>query len=154
MLKNNEHLIGWAGLPLRLVIGIGFMVHGWAKLSKGPSGFGKLLAQIGIPAPELMAWIVALLEFVGGIAIILGAFVTLVSIPLIITMLVAMFTVHLPYGFSSIKTVGLTPSGPEFGAPGYEVNLLYIAGLIALMLIGAGRLSVDRMMRRRKNASG
>ena len=95
-----------------------------------------------------------MLELFGGIAIILGAFVTLVSIPLIITMFVAMFTVHLPYGFSSIKTIGLTPSGPEFGAPGYEVNLLYIAGLLTLMLIGAGRLSIDRMMKRRKDTSG
>lgn len=150
-MKNNEH---WAGLPLRLVIGFGFMVHGWAKLSKGPSGFGKLLAQIGVPLPELTAWVVTLVELFGGIAIILGAFVTLVSIPLIITMFVAMFTVHLPYGFSSIKTIGLTPSGPEFGAPGYEVNLLYIAGLLTLMLIEAGRLSIDRMMKRRKDTSG
>src|SRR5262245_34881806 len=49
--------------------------------------------------------------------------------PLIVMMLVAMFTVHLRYGFSAINTIGLTADGPQFGPPGYEVNLLYIAGL-------------------------
>ena len=58
--------------------------------------------------------------------------------------LVAMFTVHVRYGFSSINTIGLTPAGPVFGPPGYEINLLYIAGLLALALIGPGALSIDR----------
>src|SRR5262249_13709885 len=57
-----------------------------------------------------------------------------------------MFTVHLKYGFSSINTIGLTADGPIFGPPGYEVNLLYIAGLISLMLGGAGALSIDRLL--------
>ena len=68
-------------------------------------------------------------------------------------MLVAMFKVHLRYGFSSIKTIGLGADGPVFGPPGYEVNLLYIAGLVALLLGGAGALSVDRWLERRKPAS-
>ena len=63
-------------------------------------------------------------------------------------MLVAMFTVHLKYGFSSVNTIGLTRNGPQFGPPGYEVNLLYIAGLIALILGGAGALSIDRLLPR------
>jgi putative oxidoreductase len=64
-------------------------------------------------------------------------------------MLVAMFTVHLKYGFSSINTIGLTADGPRFGPPGYEVNLLYIAGLISLILGGAGTLSIDRVLCRK-----
>ena len=150
---NNDRWIEWADLPLRLIMGFGFMVHGWAKLSRGPAGFGKLLHQIGVPLPELTAWIVTLLEFFGGLALILGVYVTLISIPLIITMLVAMFTVHLPYGFSSIKTTGLTEAGPQFGPPGYEVNLLYIAGLITLILIGSGQLSVDRLIKNKRETS-
>jgi putative oxidoreductase len=71
-----------------------------------------------------------------------------VSIPLIITMLVAMFTVHLRYGFSSINTIGLTPDGPVFGPPGIEINLLYIAGMLALMFAGPGALSVDGWLAR------
>ena len=46
----------WATLPLRLIIGYGFMAHGWAKLSRGPAGFARLLEQIGAPQPELTAW--------------------------------------------------------------------------------------------------
>jgi putative oxidoreductase len=63
-------------------------------------------------------------------------------------MLVAMFTVHLRYGFSAINTIGLTADGPQFGPPGYEVNLLYIGGLLALILGGAGPFSIDRLLAR------
>jgi putative oxidoreductase len=63
-------------------------------------------------------------------------------------MLVAMIFVQGHYGFSAVKTVGLTPEGPVFGPPGYEINLVYIAGLVALMLLGAGRWSVDGLRRR------
>src|SRR5215472_10018920 len=138
---RNEALWGqWAPLPPRLVIGYGFMAHGWAKLSRGPAGFAKLLEQIGAPLPELTAWVSTLIELLGGLAIVAGAFVAVVSVPLIVMMLVAMFTVHLHYGFSAVNTIGLTADGPQFGPPGYEVNLLYIAALLALMLAGAGPL--------------
>jgi hypothetical protein len=73
-----------------------------------------------------------------------------VSVPLIVMMLVAMFTVHLRYGFSAINTIGLTADGPQFSPPGYEVNLLYIAGLLALILGGAGPLAIDGLLTPRK----
>lgn len=92
------------------------------------------------------ASVVTLLEVFGGLAIILGIFVALVSIPLIASMLVAMFTVQLRYGFSSVNTIGLTDAGPVFGPPGYEINLLYIGSLLALALIGAGPLALGRWM--------
>jgi putative oxidoreductase len=139
-----------APLPLRLVIGYGFLAHGWAKVSRGPAGFGKLLGQIGAPLPELTAWVSTLIEILGGVAILAGAFVAVVSVPLILMMLVAMFTVHLRYGFSAINTIGLTADGPQFGPPGYEVNLLYIAGLLALILGGAGPLSIAGLLTRGK----
>ena len=140
----------WAPLPLRLMIGYGFMAHGWAKLSRGPAGFAKLLGQIGAPLPEVTAWVSTLLEVLGGLAILAGAFVAVVSIPLIVMMFVAMFTVHLRYGFSAINTIGLTTDGPQFGPPGFEINLLYIAGLLALILQGAGPFSIDRLLARRQ----
>jgi putative oxidoreductase len=136
----------WAPLFIRLIIGYGFMAHGWAKLSRGPAGFEKLLQQIGAPLPHITAWIVPFVELFGGLAIIVGAFVTIVSIPLIIVMLVAMFTTHIKYGFSSINTFGLTTSGPLFGPPGFELNLLHIAGLLSLILGGAGIFSVDSLL--------
>lgn len=133
----------WPLLALRLIVGYGFLAHGLAKWSRGPEHFGQLLQQIGVPLPATTAWTVTLLEVFGGLAILLGAFVALVSIPLIASMLVAMFTVQLRYGFSSVNTIGLTPNGPLFGPPGYEINLLYIACLIALAVLGPGPLSVD-----------
>ena len=149
--QRNSAMWGqWVALPLRLVIGFGFMAHGWAKLSRGPEGFAKLLEQLGVPFPSVMAWVGTLTELFGGLAIFVGAFVTVAGIPLIVMMLVAMFTVHLQYGFSSINTVGLTPKGPEFGPPGYEVNLLYIAGLLSLILSGAGSWSIDNLLSRRQ----
>jgi putative oxidoreductase len=140
----------WALLPLRLVIGFGFMAHGWAKLNRGPAGFGKLLEQIGVPLPLGTAWVSTIVELVGGFAIFVGAFVAIVSIPLVIMMLVAMLSVHLRYGFSSINTIGLTPDGPQFGPPGYEINLLYMAGLAALALASPLWLSIDGWRARRK----
>lgn len=129
------------------------MIHGWAKLSRGPAGFGRLLEQIGVPAPGLTAWVAALVELVGGAAITAGAFVAFTSIPLIAMMLVAMFTIHFRYGFSSINTIGLAPDGPRFGPPGYEVNLLYIAGLLVLVMAGAGAWSVDAWLKAGRAAS-
>jgi putative oxidoreductase len=140
----------WVLLPLRLVVGFGFIAHGMAKWSRGPENFGKLLHQIGAPLPTATAWIVTLLEVFGGLAILVGAFAALVSIPLIVSTLVAMFTVQLRYGFSSVNTIGLTESGPIFGPPGYEINLLYIAALLAIALAGPGALSVDRWLAERK----
>jgi putative oxidoreductase len=148
MFKQGSGLLcrRWAPLPLRLVIGYGFIAHGWAKLSRGPAEFARLLDQIGAPLPELTAWVSVCIEILGGLAILAGALVAVVSVPLIVLMLVAMFTVHLRYGFSAISTIGLTADGPQFGPPGYEVNLLYIAGLLALILGGAGPLSIDGLL--------
>jgi putative oxidoreductase len=136
----------WAPFILRIIVGIGFFAHGYAKLSKGPEGFIKLLHQAGVPAPELMAWLAIISEVAGGVALIAGAFVSVVSIPLIITMLIALFTVQYKYGYSSIKTIGLDANGPKFGPPGYEINLLYIGALIMLIFAGAGKLSIDSLI--------
>jgi putative oxidoreductase len=149
-LPNETLWRQWAPLPLRLVVGYGFVAHGWAKLSRGPAEFAKLLDQIGAPLPGLTAWVSVLIEVLAGLAILAGAFVAAVSVPLIVMMLVAMFTVHLRFGFSAINTIGLTADGPQFGPPGYEINLLYIAGLLALILGGAGPLSIDRLLSGRK----
>lgn len=138
----------WTLLPLRLAVGIGFLAHGAAKWSRGPEKFAKLLQYIGTPFPVPTAWMVTFVEVFGGLALLAGVFVVLVSIPLIATMLVAMFTLHIHYGFSAVNTIGLTPSGPVFGPPGYEISLLYIGALIALALSGPTALSVDARLAR------
>ena len=103
-----------------------------------------------MPLPLINAWLVTLLEIFGGLALLTGAFIAIVSIPLILSMLGAMFTVNIKYGFSAVNTIGLTPQGPQLGPPGYEINLLYIAGLVALILGGAGPLSIDALRSRRR----
>ena len=140
----------WTLLPLRLAVGFGFVSHGLAKLSRGPEKFAKLLQFIGAPFPVPTAWAVTLIEVFGGLAMVLGVLVALAALPLIGTMLVAMFTLSVRYGFSSVNTIGLTPAGPVFGPPGYEINVLYIAALLALALSEPTVASVDAWLARRR----
>jgi len=139
----------WAPTPLRLIVGYGFMQHGIAKLSRGPDAFATILHALGVPAPHLTAWLTILVELVGGLAVLLGAFVALASVPMAALLLVATFTVHLPYGFSSIKLIAVTSAGARFGPVGYECNLLYLACLAALVLGGPGPLAIDGLVRTR-----
>ena len=137
----------WAPIPLRLIVGYGFVQHGLAKLSRGPDAFATILQALGVPAPHLMAWVTILVELLGGLAVLLGAFVALASLPMAALLLVAVFTVHLPYGFSSIKLLAVTPAGAQFGPVGYECNLLYLACLAALVLGGPGPLAMDGLIK-------
>lgn len=146
---NRAALARWAPIPLRLIVGYGFMQHGFAKFSKGPEAFAAILHAIGVPAPHLMAWLTILIEFFGGLAVLLGALIPLASLPMAAVLLVAMFTVHLPYGFSSIKIVSVISGRAQFGPPGYECDLLYLACLAALVLGGSGPMTIGSYLRRR-----
>jgi putative oxidoreductase len=130
------------------MIGFGFMQHGYAKLARGPEHFIHVLNAIGVPAATLLGSATIGVEVVGGFLIFIGALVPLATIPMVIVLLVAIFTVHLPNGFSSITLQSFDAAGAHFGQPGYETDLLYISGLIALCLGGAGPLSVDGWLRR------
>jgi putative oxidoreductase len=132
----------WAAIPLRMIVGYGFMAHGYAKLVNGPDHFIGILHALSVPAPELLGWMTILTELAGGLAVLIGAFVPVVSVPMAAVLLVAL-TVHLPYGFSSIKLQSVTAAGPQFGQPGYETALLYLACLATLVMGGSGPLSVD-----------
>lgn len=138
----------WWALVLRVMVGCGFMEHGFAKLSRGPGAFIAVLHALAVPAPHVMAWATILVELLGGFAVLIGAFIWLVSVPMAAVLLVAMLTVHLPFGFSSIKLIAITNAGPQFGPPGYETALLYIACIAALNLGGSGPLSVEGLMAR------
>src|ERR1700751_1161042 len=145
-LSSRFPLARWAPIPIRLIVGYGFMEHGFAKLSRGVSAFAGILQAMGVPHPHFMAQLTIVTELVGGFAVILGAFVAIVSLPMAAVLLVAMFTVHLPYGFSAIKLIGVTAARAEFGPPGYEVDLLYVACLAALVMGGSGPFAVDRLI--------
>ena len=140
----------WYALPLRLIVGFGFVEHGYAKVSRGADAFIAILHAMGMPLAELLGWATILVEIAGGLLILAGAFVTVAALPMIIVLLVAIFTVHLPNGFSSIKLMSYDATGAHFGQPGYETDLLYIAGLLALCIGGAGPLSLDRYFRARR----
>lgn len=122
------------------------MEHGYAKLARGPGSFAGILAALGVPVPSLLASATISVELLGGLAILLGFLIPLASIPMIVVLLVAIFTVHLPYGFSSIKLQAVTAAGAQFGPVGYECDLLYIAALAALILGGSGPFALDRMV--------
>ena len=136
-------LTRFAALPLRAIVGFGFLQHGFAKVSKGPDAFAGILQALHVPGPYLAAYSTIAVEILGGAALLLGAFVALVSVPTIIVLLTAMFTVHLPYGFSSIKIKAIVDGRAQFGPPGYECDLLYIACIVALICIGPSICSID-----------
>ncbi|MGH7663326.1 MAG: DoxX family protein [Gemmatimonadaceae bacterium] len=137
--------VSLAPIPLRIMMAIGFLYHGLPKLLDAGErqGFTGMLQGIGVPMPGIMAWVVAIVEVFGAIALLIGAFVLVAAALLTIHMLVALFTVHIGAGFSFMNITGMNETGMTFGMPGYEVNLLYIAALVSLMLSGAGAYSVD-----------
>jgi putative oxidoreductase len=159
LLTRCSHLFpplrqAWYAIPLRLIVGYGFMEHGYAKFARGPDNFAAILHALGMPAPMLLAWTTLIVELLGGLAVFVGAFVPLASVPMAFVLLVATFTVHLPNGFSSIKLQSVTAGGAYFGQPGYETDLLYLAALAALVLGGSGPLALDRLFMRRSSEMG
>ena len=140
----------WALLPVRLMVGFGFAAHGLAKLGRGPEHFAVILQTLGVPLPNLAAWVTSLLELGGGLCLMAGLAVPTLVGPLAVVMLTALFGVHLRYGFSSIRLEALTAAGARFGPIGYELNLLYLSGLLTLGLGGAGPVSVDGVLARRR----
>ena len=141
----------WAPLPIRLAVGYGFVAHGYAKLSRGPETFAVVLHTLGVPDPLFAAWAATLTELIGGAAVMAGVLIPWVSIPMMVVLLTALITVHLPYGFFSVKFAEVTETGIKFGSVGYEILLLYLAGLVALVLGGPGELSLERWLERRRD---
>ena len=139
----------WSAVPLRLIVGYGFLAHGYAKVVNGPELFATSLHALGVPAPHAMAWATIGFELVGGLAILLGAWIPVISVLLAAILLVAAITVHWQYGFNSIKLLAVTEAGPQFGPPGYETNLLYLAALATLVLGGSGPWRIDELIARR-----
>ncbi|WP_051298783.1 DoxX family protein [Arthrobacter castelli] len=144
-MKNApNNTLGQLGLAvLRVVVGIVAAMHGWQKIGQNTiAGTTKGFAQMGIPAADIIAPIVAYLELFGGIALIIGLLTRPVALLLTIVMAGALFLVHLPAGFYAANG-------------GYELVLMIGAAALALALTGPGRISIDRAFfgRRRSKAS-
>jgi putative oxidoreductase len=125
---------GWGLAILRVVVGLVFLGHGFQKLFLiGFGGVAGMLGGQGVPAPGLFAVIVTLVEFLGGLALIVGLFTRIAAILLAVDMLVAILTVHLPNGF-------FVNNG------GYELPLVLLAANVALALAGPGEAALDRLL--------
>ncbi len=112
-------------LLLRIGVGVIFILAGWGKLT-GIEGVQGFFGNIGIPLPGVMAWVVAIVEFVGGIMVLLGAYARIPYLLLAIVMVVALLTTKL---------------GGEFNAA--RLDLMLLLTNLALFLIGSGKYSVD-----------
>lgn len=125
-------------LIIRLVIGLTMMAHGAQKLfgwfgGYGPKGTGGWMESLGIKPGVLMAVMAGLAEFGGGLLVTVGLFTPVGAALLIVTMVVAIISVHAKNGFWST-------------ANGYEYNLLIIAAAVGLALTGPGAYSLDAIL--------
>lgn len=119
---------------LRIILGFLFAAHGWQKFNEWTiAGTQSAFTQMGVPAADLAAPAVAILELVGGIALILGVLTRIVAALLVVNMLGALFLVH-------------ASAGVFVANGGYELVLLLAAAAFALVLTGPGRISVDRAL--------
>ena len=131
----------WTPTLLRFALGVIFIVNGAGKvLNIGPEavgvdGFAGFLASLSVPAPMLFAWVIGILELVGGLMLVLGVFTRTIAVLMTINMLVALVVVHAPYGFD------ITNGN---GSGGIEYALLLVFASAALVFSGPGRLSLER----------
>jgi putative oxidoreductase len=118
---------------LRIVLGIAMAVHGWSKLSGGVDGVAGFFGSIGIPAPGLMAWVVTIVELVGGLFLIAGFLTPIVGILLFVNMIGAIVFAFLGQGSPFI----------DRGAITWEKEAVFAAAALCLVLAGPGAWSVD-----------
>jgi putative oxidoreductase len=133
-LTRMGRLADLAPLFLRLGVGLVFAWHGWQKFVNGPENFAGFLDSLGVPAPEIVAWLQTLAEGVGGLMLMVGLLTRLTTLPLIVIMIGAIVLVKDDVGF-------IAPQGAPL--PGAEFDLTLLVGLVALLLLGPGRTSVD-----------
>lgn len=132
---SNTPLVRWGLLPLRLVVGTIFLVHGGQKLfTFGLAGTADIMDKIGIPAATFAAGVVIAAELLGGAAIVSGLFARFAGIALAIEMIVAIAFARMGGGF-------FTPYG-------YEFELVLLGACLTFVLTGSGAMSLENLLRR------
>lgn len=132
--QKADRLWPWGITLLRVVVGLAFFMHGQQKLFQmGVGNVAGFFGSLGIPAPDLAAWIVSLVETFGGLALILGLGVRVVGVLLAADMLVAMLVFHRPNGFF-------------ISDGGIELVLVLGGAALALAMTGPGALALDSIL--------
>jgi len=125
----------WGMLPLRIVVGLVFLMHGGQKLFVfGPAGTADIMGKLGLPLPFMCAAIVITVELLGGLAILLGAFARLAGALLALEMVVAILVARLAGGF--------------FAPYGYEFEFTLLGACLTFALSGPGRVSLEEIWHR------
>ena len=135
-LSPMDRLAEFAPLVVRAIVGVIMAAHGLQKLLGGPANFGGVLGQLGVPAPTLMAFVVTFVELVGGILLVVGLLSRLAALLLTINLVFAILLVKVGVGFLS----------PQSGGVGAELDLALIAGFLAVLFAGPGRISLDHAL--------
>lgn len=140
-MQTVAHVFGrFAGsvpVIVRVIIGALLFMHGLDKLSAGPAGFAQFLGgELGLPAAPLLAWLVTLLELVGGAMLVVGLATRLIALLATLELLAAIALVTGALGVIAAPGQGV----------GYERDLAYIAGLLTVLLLGPGRPSLDHLL--------
>ncbi|PYN50190.1 MAG: hypothetical protein DME00_06455 [Candidatus Rokuibacteriota bacterium] len=135
-----------AVLILRLFLGFAFMMHGSQKLlgafgGGGIAGVAGMLSKLGLEPSQILAWVLSITEFVGGVCVVLGFLTRFWAAGLVIDMAVAIFKVHMANGFFASKN-------------GFELPLAFGVMALVILLTGPGSLSVDRATRIEKGGAG
>ena len=128
---------GWGAatlLVVRVVMGVAFILHGWPKI-QNPMGWMNAMGGEGVPS--FIQALAALVEFGGGIALVLGLLTPLAALGIVCQMLGALFMVHFPMGHPFVAATG---------GPSYELPLVYLALAILLLVMGPGRWSFDALL--------
>jgi len=132
-MAKNKGISEFSLTLLRVVLGFIFVYHGYLKLfvKGGLPSTAFFFSQIGIPLPNISAFVVAFVELIGGLLLLIGLFTKWTSLVLIFEMAVAFFKVHLKKGF-------LISNG------GYEFVLLILAALVVVLAYGAGKFALGK----------
>lgn len=133
-----DNLRDLAPLMLRLILAYGFFEPAWNKI-QDVHAIGEWFESMELPAPYLQAWMATITECLGVILLVLGLGTRIIAVPLVITMIVAIKTVHWENGFAA-------------GDNGYEIPLYYALMLLCLIFTGSGKISLDHVLSKNKKS--